>query len=143
MHSSLFCAFQTHLMLAVPSACTTLSHPRRISSHGAFICRSPRQYNRTSLQGVGKELVHLGNLGRDGEVDGPVANLDNQSSKNLGVDLVCMLVPSTVREAAQPDDKAYLISDLQLLALANVGGLGDGSLQPAQGLVVQRLNMQQ
>jgi hypothetical protein len=37
------------------------------------------------------------------------------------------------------DVYAYLISDLELLARADVGGLGDGSLQPREGLVVQVL----
>jgi hypothetical protein len=39
------------------------------------------------LQGVSEELVHLGDLGCDTEVDGAVANLDNESTTNLGVDL--------------------------------------------------------
>lgn len=49
-----------------------------------------RQHKGTNLQGVGKELVHLGDLGGDGEVDGPVANLNDEASENLGVDL-CLL----------------------------------------------------
>jgi hypothetical protein len=39
------------------------------------------------LQSVSEELVHLGDLGCDTEVDGAVANLDNESTTNLGVDL--------------------------------------------------------
>lgn len=46
-----------------------------------------RQHKGTNLQGVGQELVHLGDLSGDGEVDGSVANLNNQSTQNLGVDL--------------------------------------------------------
>lgn len=70
------------------------------------------------LQGVGKELVHLGDAGRDGKVDGTVANLDDDSANNVGVDGV---------------------GDLELLALADVGRLGDGRLEAAEGLVVQGL----
>jgi hypothetical protein len=39
------------------------------------------------LQSVSEELVHLGDLGCDTEVDGAVANLDNESTTDLGVDL--------------------------------------------------------
>lgn len=70
------------------------------------------------LQGVGKELVHLGDAGRDGKVDGAVADLDDESANNVGVDGV---------------------GDLELLALADVGRLGDGGLEAVEGLVVQGL----
>ena len=39
------------------------------------------------LQSVSEELVHLGDLGCDTEIDGAVANLDNESTTDLGVDL--------------------------------------------------------
>lgn len=39
------------------------------------------------LQSVSEKLVELGNLARDAEVDGPVANLDNEASDDIGVDL--------------------------------------------------------
>lgn len=39
------------------------------------------------LQGVGQELVHLGDAGRDAEVDGSVTDLDDESANNVGVDL--------------------------------------------------------
>lgn len=45
------------------------------------------------LQGVGEEFVHLGHLGRDADVDGSVADLDNQASNNVGVHL-CASVSS-------------------------------------------------
>jgi hypothetical protein len=61
------------------------------------------------LQAVRKELVHLGDAGGDAEVDGLVANLNDESADNVGVDLV---------------------ADLELLAGSNVGGLGDGGLKP-------------
>jgi hypothetical protein len=34
---------------------------------------------------------------------------------------------------------SYLVGDLELLALADVGGLGDGGLKSVEGPVVQRL----
>lgn len=39
------------------------------------------------LQGVGQELVHLGDAGGDAEVNGSVANLDDESANDVGVDL--------------------------------------------------------
>lgn len=39
------------------------------------------------LQGVGQELVHLGDASRDAEVDGSVSDLDDESANNVGVDL--------------------------------------------------------
>jgi|TARA_R110002003_G_scaffold41_12_gene2930 hypothetical protein len=39
------------------------------------------------LQSIFEELVHLGHLGRDGQIDGAVADLDNESSADLWVDL--------------------------------------------------------
>ena len=53
------------------------------------------------LQRVGEELVHLGDLGGDGEVDGAVADLDDETAEDLGVDGV---------------------GDLELLALADEVG---------------------
>jgi hypothetical protein len=42
---------------------------------------------RGNLQSVGEELVHLGHLGRDAEVDCPVADLDDEPANDIGVDL--------------------------------------------------------
>ena len=39
------------------------------------------------LQSVSEELVHLGDLGGNTEVDGAVANLDNESNTDVGVEL--------------------------------------------------------
>jgi hypothetical protein len=39
------------------------------------------------LQRVLEELVHLGDLGRDGKVDGTVADLNNETTTDLRVDL--------------------------------------------------------
>ena len=72
------------------------------------------------LQSVGEELVHLGDASRDGKVDGTVADLDDESANNVGVDGV---------------------GDLELLALADVGGLGDGGLESGESLVVEGLRI--
>lgn len=61
------------------------------------------------LQAVRKELVHLGDARGDAEVNGTVADLDDESTDNVRVDLV---------------------GDLELLARADVGRLGDGRLEP-------------
>lgn len=39
------------------------------------------------LQGVGEELVHLGDASRDGKVNGTVTDLDDETANNVGVDL--------------------------------------------------------
>ena len=40
-----------------------------------------------NLQGVLEKLVHLGKLSGNAEVNGAVANLDDESALDLGVDL--------------------------------------------------------
>lgn len=62
-----------------------------------------QQYNiYIYLQAVAEELVHLGHLGGNGEVNGAVADLDDEAAADVGVDLG---------------------HDLELLALADVLGL--------------------
>jgi hypothetical protein len=39
------------------------------------------------LQSISQSLVHLGDLGGDAEVDGAVADLDNDATDKVGVDL--------------------------------------------------------
>lgn len=73
-----------------------------------------------SLQSVAEELVHLRNLGRHGEVDCAVANLDDKSANDIGVDLV---------------------GQLDLLSLADVLRLRDSGLQAGQGAAVQLLRV--
>lgn len=70
------------------------------------------------LQSILEQLVHLGHPGRDRQVNGAVANLDNQSTLDLGVDL------------------GY---DLELLAVGDVFRLVDGGLETAEGSVVEGL----
>lgn len=42
---------------------------------------------KTVLQGVGEELVQLSDLGGDAKVDGALADLDDESADDVGVDL--------------------------------------------------------
>lgn len=42
---------------------------------------------RTVLQSVGKELVELGDLGGDAKVNSTVADLNDEATDDLGVDL--------------------------------------------------------
>lgn len=69
------------------------------------------------LQSVLEELVHLSHLCRDGQIDGAVANLNDESTTDIGVDLG---------------------NDLELLALGNVLRLADGRLETAESAVVER-----
>lgn len=39
------------------------------------------------LQGVREEFVHLRNTARDAEVDCPVTDFDDETAKDVGVDL--------------------------------------------------------
>jgi hypothetical protein len=41
-----------------------------------------------NLQNIGKGLVELGDLGRDAEVDGAVADLQDEATDDVGVDLL-------------------------------------------------------
>lgn len=70
------------------------------------------------LQSVLEELVHLGHLGGDRQIDGAVADLNDESTLDLRVDLG---------------------DDLELLALADVLRLGNGGLEAGEGLVVEGL----
>lgn len=72
------------------------------------------------LQSISQDLVHLGDAGGDGEIDGAVADLNDEASLDIRVDLV---------------------GDLELLALADVLGLGDSGLEAGKGLVVKWLHM--
>lgn len=79
---------------------------------------SARYIRLLYLQSVLEELVHLGHLGGDGQVDGAVADFNNKSTTDLGVDLG---------------------NDLELLALSDVLRLADGGLEASDGLVVEGL----
>ena len=71
------------------------------------------------LQSILEQLVHLGHLRRHGKVNGAVGNLDNQSAADLGVDLG---------------------HNLELLAVGDVLGLVDRSLEAAERAVVEGLS---
>ena len=60
------------------------------------------------LQSILEQLVHLCHLGRDAEVDGAVADLDDEAAADLGV---------------------HLGHHLELLALAYVLGFCDGGFE--------------
>lgn len=96
-----------------------------------------------NLQGVGEELVHLGDAGGNAEVDGSVANLNDETTNDLGVDLAkgCLSVTRGIdfRSSKMERSMTHSVGDLELLALADVGGLGDGALKSVEGSVVQRL----
>lgn len=69
-----------------------------------------------NLDVVSESLVELGNLVGNGEVNSAVADLDNETTKNVRVDLV---------------------GDLEGLALTNEGRLGNGGLETVESLVVE------
>jgi hypothetical protein len=69
------------------------------------------------LDFIGKSLVELGNLVSDGQVNGTVTDLDDETTKNVSVDSV---------------------SDLKGLTLTNKRRLGDRGGETVNGLVVER-----
>lgn len=42
------------------------------------------------LQSISESLVHLGDLGRDAQVDGAVTDLDDEATDKVGVNLVML-----------------------------------------------------
>jgi hypothetical protein len=71
------------------------------------------------LQSVLEQLVHLGHFRGDGQVDGAVGDLDDESTADLGV---------------------HLGDDLDGLAVGDVLRVLDGGLEAAQRLVVEGLH---
>lgn len=71
-----------------------------------------------NLQRVPEHLVHLGHLRRHAQVDGPVADLDDEAALDVGVDLG---------------------DDLELLALPDVGRLGGALLELADSPGIEGL----
>lgn len=111
--------------------------------HWRYNARKDLEY--IYLQGVLEELVHLGDLGGNAEVNGAVTDLDDEASLDLGVDLA-RIVSSAQRSAAKVCwpllghlGMTHLGDDLELLALANVLRLGNGGLELAEDLVVEGL----
>jgi hypothetical protein len=70
------------------------------------------------LQSILEQLVHLGHLSRNGQVNSAVGNLDDESALDLRVDLG---------------------DDLELLAVGNVVGLEDSGFEAAESSVVEGL----
>lgn len=68
------------------------------------------------LQAVGEELVELGNLVGDGQVDGAVTDLNDQTTLDVGLDLV---------------------DDLSLLSSGQNTGAADGSIDSLEQLLVE------
>lgn len=48
---------------------------------------SPTWKSILQLQNIGQSLVHLGDLGGDAEVDGAVADFNDETADHVGVDL--------------------------------------------------------
>jgi len=69
------------------------------------------------LDVIGKSLVELDNLVSDGQINGTVTDLNNETTKDVSVDSV---------------------SDLKGLTLTNKRGLRDRSGETVNGLVVER-----
>ena len=65
----------------VPARSSTLSHPPPQDRH------KQRKLRESSLQGIGKEFVHLCDAGRDTEVDCAVADFDYETAEDVRVDL--------------------------------------------------------
>jgi len=60
-------------------------------TQSCFYCFKKRKERKVNLQSVGKKFVHLGKLGGDTEVDCPVADLDDEATDDIGVDLGGMI----------------------------------------------------
>jgi hypothetical protein len=71
------------------------------------------------LQSILEQLVHFRHLGRNGEVDGAVANLDDKTAADVRVDLG---------------------DDLELGTLWHVLRFADGGLEAVKGPVVEGLS---
>jgi hypothetical protein len=103
-----------------------------VGQNGVFISTSRLEYTSARrrqkppvlhvraiyLQSILEQLVHLGHLGRDGQIDGAVGNLDDEAALDLRVDLG---------------------DDLELLAGGDVVGLVDGGFETAESPVVKGL----
>ena len=92
-----------------------------------------------SLQGIGKEFVHLCDAGGDAEVNCAVADLDNEAAEDVGVDLFTSLASANFlkrgnriggrRKGRAWRGAAYLVGDLKLLSLSDVLGFRNGGFE--------------
>lgn len=104
------------------------------------LATTPASIATSYLQRVLEELVHLGDLGGDGKVDGAVTDLNDKATTDVRVDL--QNIVSTFRPQYIPLDvlvhsQTYLRHNLELLALANVLALANSGLQLPDNLGVQ------
>jgi hypothetical protein len=82
----------------------------------AFVTKTSPQTNETvttkiTLQGVLEELVHPRDLGRDAEVDGAVANLDDQAADDFGVDLFTLVrLRLIMYEGSEKGGRTWLVT---------------------------------
>ena len=80
-----------HVQVNILSATSRLpisfpTHPPRLPT------KQRKQKRRAgSLQGIGKEFVHLCDAGRDAEINRAVADLNDEATEDLGVDLFTSL----------------------------------------------------
>jgi hypothetical protein len=51
-----------------------------------------KQLGKSNLHSVGKSFVETVDLGRDAEVDGAIADFDDEAAEDVGVDLYQALV---------------------------------------------------
>lgn len=93
------------LLLHTPNLSLHLGRTDNLATH---------EKRSTFLQSIGEELVQLGHLGGDAEVDGAVGNLDDETANDLRVDLTTISSRNLVNI-----ETSYLVGDLQGLALAN------------------------
>ena len=90
------------------------------------------------LQGISEQLVHLCDSGWDTKVNCSVANLHDESSEDIGVDLY-YFVSRCSHQFGEGCWLSYLVCDLELLSWTNVRGLWDGSLKTRESLAIQLL----
>lgn len=90
------------------------------------------------LQSIGKSLVHLGDLGRNAKVNGAVTNLNDESTNEVGVDLVNRVSKQNTKQKSVHPLETYLGNNLELLALAELR-LGNSLLKTGEGLGIELL----
>ena len=99
---------------------------------------------RLNLQSIGQDLVQSVDLGRNAEIDGSVANLDDKSADSIWVNL-CFVGEKHGNQFIPFVSSFHCISgftnlrhNLQLLALAVLGS-GNSPLETLDGLDVEFL----
>lgn len=90
------------------------------------------------LQSIGKSLVHLGDLGRNAKVNGAVTNLNDESTNEVGVDLINRVSKQNTKQKVFHLLETHLGNNLELLALAELR-LGNSLLKTGNGLGIELL----